>query len=121
MKSGVGTKTWEDLQSLQARKQHQHHPYTNHFHLQNSIFVQNGMHVYSKAVVTEELGRTAFEISRAETHGQAFQGKSSLPQSEGSSDIIFGNKPMQSDKKVCYQLAYALFIYLFILVTIKTD
>ncbi|XP_057500362.1 ubiquitin carboxyl-terminal hydrolase 27 isoform X1 [Actinidia eriantha] len=114
MKSGVGTKNWEDLQSLQARKQHQHHPYTNHFHLQNSIFVQNGMHVYSKAVVTEELGRTAFEISRAETHGQAFQGKSSLPQSEGSSDIIFGNKPMQSDNKVegsCHFAPWELHTY----------
>ncbi|GMP25496.1 hypothetical protein CsSME_00002335 [Camellia sinensis var. sinensis] len=100
MKSGVGTKNWEEnLQSLQ------HQPYHNHFRLQldtsmiNGIYGQMGKNIYSKAAIPEKLGQSAFEIS-VNTHGQAFQGESNVPQSGGCSDIMVGDITMQSDNKV---------------------
>lgn len=100
MKSGVGTKNWEEnLQSLQ------HQPYHNHFHLQldtsmvNGIYGQMGKNIYSKAAIPEKLGQSAFELS-VNTHGQAFQGESNVPQSGGCSDIMVGDITMQSDNKV---------------------
>ncbi|KAF5960365.1 hypothetical protein HYC85_001574 [Camellia sinensis] len=100
MKSGVGTKNWEEnLQSLQ------HQPYHNHFRLQldtsmvNGIYGQMGKNIYSKAAIPEKLGQSAFELS-VYTHGQAFQGESNVPQSGGCSDIMVGDITMQSDNKV---------------------
>ncbi|KAL6993051.1 ubiquitinyl hydrolase 1 [Sarracenia purpurea var. burkii] len=66
----------------------------------NGIYVQNEESIYSKPVITEELGRTTYEISGGDTHGQAFQRKPSATQSEAFSDVTFGNIHMQSDNKM---------------------